>query len=422
MDLSEILADFKEQPNPGFSPRASRPRSSAPVERYPVHFPLARPSSENIRAICLYGDRRRRYPESYFPASGYGVHKRQADFVNTLEAWFGNCCRENQTEEVTLCCATQAWEKSISHFCEVGFTVKAPHFHCCKRRGNERLTCFENAAKDPSYSPTEAELVQPVPEKATFTFDPQSCLGAAAIPHSIRGSGRKKEKKAPTASLKVDLAFPLAAPTDSNIQALCRNQKLRPLYSIKCLAGLRQDLVARQAKSINRLEKGFKRCCKNKQNTLPCAQKSWEEEMKKFCLGPRGKKINFPCCIGGAQFDCFRNISTDPEYTKTALTENLSLDNLCDTHKVIIKRFSVGFPLKTVVSKCCQQSAAERSTCIPQALKEKFDAMCASRKVSPSVRGCCLMSSEQCFNEIVMDAITKATSFSHKKKKRCPVS
>lgn len=426
LDLSEILRDFKEQPVPGFSPRASRPHSSAPVapvEKYPVHFPLARPSSENIQAICLHGEHRRRYPESYFPASGYGVYKRQADAVNTLEAWFQKCCRDNQTEELTLCCATQAWEKSVSHFCKVGFTIKAPHFHCCKIRGSERLSCFENAAKDPSYSPTEEEPVQPVPPKAKFTFDAQSCPEAAVIPHSIRGNGRKKEKKAPAPSLTVDMAFPLAAPTDSNIQSLCRNQKLRPLYSIKCVAGLGYNLVARQAKTTNRLERGFKQCCKNKQNTLRCAQKSWEGEMKKFCLGSKGKKIDFPCCDGGVQFECFRNMSVDPEYIKTVLTESLSLDNVCDTHKVITKRFPVGFPLKTVVNKCCQQSGAERSTCITQALKEQFAAVCASRRTSPpSVRRCCRESSEQCFNEILLDAITKATSISHQKKKRCPVS
>lgn len=426
MDLSDLLADFKEQPSPGFSPRASRPRPSAPeaaVERYPVQFPLARPSSENIQAICLHGDRRPRYPASYFPASGYGVYKRQADAVNTLEVWFGNCCRDNQTEEVTLCCAIQAWEKSVSHFCKVDFSIKAPHFHCCKISDSERLSCFDNSAKNPNYNPTEEESVQPVPPKAKFSFDPQSCPGTAVIPHSIRAKSRNKETKSAATSLKVDLTFPPAAPTESNIESLCHNQKLRPLYNIKCLAGLGYDLVARQAKTTNRLEKGFKKCCKNKRNALPCARKSWEEEMKKFCTGSKGKKIDFQCCDGGVQFECFRNISTDPEYIKTVLTESLSLDNLCDTHKVITKKFPVGFPLKGVVNKCCHQSAAEKSPCIVQAVKEQFEAVCSSTKAAPqSVRLCCRASSDQCFYKILLDAITKATGFSQQKKKRCPLS
>lgn len=418
LDLSDLITDFKKQPSPGFSPRASRPR---PHDRYHVEFPLARPSSENIQAICLYGNYRPRYPASYFPANGYGVYKRQADAVNTLEAWFDNCCRDNQTEEVTLCCATQAWEKSINHFCEVGFTIKAPHFHCCKISGDERLSCFDNSAKNSNYSSTKEEPVQPVPPKTKFTFEPQTCSGTVVTPHNIRAKAGKREMKTPTTSLKVDLTFPPAEPTDSNIESLCRNQKLRPLYSIKCLAGLGYDLVARQAKTSNRLEKGFKQCCKNKQNALPCAQKSWAAEMKKFCSGSKGKKINFQCCDGGVQFDCFRNMSTDPQYIKTVLTESLTLDNLCDTHKVIMKKFSVGLHLKGIANKCCQLPATEKSTCIPNALDEQVQAVCSSGKAPPSVRRCCRASSEQCFQKILMDAITKASRLSHKKK-RCPVS
>lgn len=421
MDLSDLLADLKEQASPGFSPRASRPRPASSVERYPVQFPLARPTSENIQAICLDGERRPRYPDSYFPASGYGVNKRQADAVNTLEAWFGNCCRDNQTTDVTLCCATQAWEKSISHFCEVDFSIKAPHFHCCKIRGSERLSCFDNSAKNPNYNPTEGESVQSVPPKAQFSFDPQSCPRTVEAPHGIRGNGENKEKTT-TTSLKVDLVFPPAAPTDSNIESLCQNQQLRPRYKIKCLAGLGYDLVARQAKTINRLEKGFKQCCKNKRRALPCAQKSWTDEMKRFCRGTKAKNIDFQCCHGGAQLSCFRNISTDPGYNKTVLSESLSLDNLCNTHEVISKRFSVGFPLKHIASKCCHGLATKRTTCIPQELRELFETKCSRRDASPAVRHCCRASSQECFNKIIMDSITKATVFSYLKKKRCPVS
>lgn len=103
-----------------------------------------------------------------------------------------------------------------------------------------------------------------------FRVDHHKCLcldRTAVVPHSIRDNP-------PTTSLKVDLSFPPAAPTDTNIQSLCHNQKLRPIYNTKCLAGLGYDLVAHQAKTTNHLEKRFKQCCKNKKNTLPCAQKS----------------------------------------------------------------------------------------------------------------------------------------------------
>lgn len=423
MDLSDLLEGLKEQPSPGFSPRASRPRPAGPgasAERFSVRFPLARPSPENIQAICRHGDRRPRYPESFFPASGYGVLKRRADAVNTLEAWFGGCCGDNRTEEVTLCCATQAWEKSASHFCEVDFSIKAPHFHCCKKRGSERLSCFDNSAKDPSYSPTEQESVQPVPAKAKFSFDPQSCPGTAEIPQSIRKN--RENETAPTTFSENNLIFPPAEPTDSNIESLCENQQLRPRYKTKCLAVRGNDLVIHQAKTINRLEKRFKNCCKTQRRILQCAQRSWADEMKRFCQGGKGKKVDFQCCNGRSQFDCFRNMSKDPGYNKTAFSESLSLDNLCNTHELIRKRFSVGFSLKNIESKCCHGAFMLRKTCIPEELGELFKSKCAKRDVPPSVRRCCRASSPECFNKIVMDSITKAAIFTNQKKKRCPAS
>uniref|UniRef100_A0A3B4A1I9 Extracellular matrix protein 1b n=1 Tax=Periophthalmus magnuspinnatus TaxID=409849 RepID=A0A3B4A1I9_9GOBI len=304
----------------------SRPRGFAPVEpieKYHVVFPLARPTSQNIRSICLHGNRRPRYPESYFPSSGFGVSKREGDAVNTLEAWFGTCCGQDQTEEKLLCCATQAWEKSINHFCEVGFRIKTTHFHCCKRNRSERLPCFDREAPNPDYNPTEESAVEPVAPDVEFNFDPTSY------------GRREKKGKKPAMPIELDLDFPLAAPTDSNIESICRNRKLRPHYNIKCLKGL--DLAALQAKSINSLEKYFKICCRNKERILSCAQTS--------------------------------------------------------------VRYS-GFT--------------------PVLVLELFQATCSSKKSPPSVKRCCRLSSAECFNKVLMDAITKATS--RPRKKICPVS
>lgn len=88
------------------------PRSFAgpPIEDYPVQFPPSRPTANNLQAICLNGDRRPRYSDSYFPASGFGQQRQRAKAVNNLEAWYGKCCEDYQTgnSEQTLCCATQA--------------------------------------------------------------------------------------------------------------------------------------------------------------------------------------------------------------------------------------------------------------------------------------------------------------------------
>lgn len=81
-----------------------------PAELYPVQFPLGRPTADNLQAICLNGDRRPRYPKSYFPSSGFGSQARRGSSVNKAEAWFNTCCKGNQTwgTEVTLCCLTRA--------------------------------------------------------------------------------------------------------------------------------------------------------------------------------------------------------------------------------------------------------------------------------------------------------------------------
>lgn len=439
LDLSELL-DPKRigDSSLGFVPRASRPhfgpRSYHPLESYPVQFPLARPSSENLNAICFHGDHRPRYPKSYFPQSGYDQQKRMADAVNMAEAWFETCCKHNQTEEtdreVTLCCVTQAWKKSVNVFCRENSRVKDHQYHCCKSNENERLACFHNDAPKPNYEPTEVLPVQPLPPPSTnFHFDSSACQRTSMTPYSIREGGRRKKERKPPTPHNADINFPPAVPTEANIESMCRNQKLRPLYNIKCLAGLGYDLLARQAKTINRMEKGFKQCCKRKQNVLPCAHLSWQEEIKKFCTGAKGKKVDFHCCgpeVPHHQFECFQSISADPGYNKTAITDNLSLSNVCDSHKIITKKFPVGFSLKSLVNKCCPQSKGERSICIPQTLKEMLEEMCLpSQTFPPAVRRCCRLSSSespQCFNKIVMDAITKATSFSHQKKKQCPIS
>lgn len=79
-------------------------------ESYDVQFPLARPTSGKVQAICLHSEHRPRYPQSYFPPSGYGHQKRRGSAVNRLESWYATCCRNNETSpmEVTLCCVTQA--------------------------------------------------------------------------------------------------------------------------------------------------------------------------------------------------------------------------------------------------------------------------------------------------------------------------
>lgn len=91
--------------------------------------------------------------------------------------------------------------------------------------------------------------------------------------------------KEPLTSPKTDINFPPARPTADAMESFCSNQKLRPLYTVKCLPGSGYEWLARQAKTINRIEKGFKQCCKKKKDLFNCAdQKVKQETFKLFVL------------------------------------------------------------------------------------------------------------------------------------------
>lgn len=72
-------------------------------------FPLARPNTDNIFAICHYSNQRPQYTQDMLPKSGFGYVHRRAAAVNRLESWFAVCCgNDSQDAELTLCCAQQA--------------------------------------------------------------------------------------------------------------------------------------------------------------------------------------------------------------------------------------------------------------------------------------------------------------------------
>uniref|UniRef100_A0A3Q3ENI8 Extracellular matrix protein 1b n=1 Tax=Labrus bergylta TaxID=56723 RepID=A0A3Q3ENI8_9LABR len=376
---------------PSFGPRSF---GGPPILDYRVQFPLGRPTSDNLQAICHHGDLRPRYPTSYFPDSGFGQQRRRASAVNRAESWFSM---------LTLCCATQAWELSVESFCAEDSSVKDRLYDCCRLRGSDRLKCFNNDAPNPDYKPTEELPVPELPSTDSFNFDPDTCQRSVMTPYSARGNRRQKMKKPSTTSRKVDINFPPGRPTMHVIESLCQNYKLRPLYNVKCLPGSGYELVARQAKTINRVEKGFKQCCSHHVSPF------------------NGEQVDFHCCSTGGEandrYSCFQNASPDPHFNMTSATEEVTLQNICDTHKIIKKKYPVGFPLKNFVQKCC-----------PLAEKEKSRNLCSSKKPSPpAVRRCCRKPSSQdapeCVSNILMDAITKASSaLRQKKRKRCPLS
>uniref|UniRef100_A0A3B3V845 Extracellular matrix protein 1b n=1 Tax=Poecilia latipinna TaxID=48699 RepID=A0A3B3V845_9TELE len=348
-----------------------RPRAFPPPQSYPVQFPLGRPTPDNIQAICVYADHRPRYPDSYFPRSGFSKQRRMATAVNNAESWFSACCKGNQTwgTEGTLCCATQAWEQSVQLFCEEDSSVKDRLYECCRQRGMSRLSCFNDDAQNPNYNPSQELPVEEIGSSENFHFNLNNCPS----PSSIRALGGEKPEINAHTSPKIDINFPPGRPTADNIESLCGNRKRRPLYTTKCLPRSGYELLARQVKTINRLEKRFKQCCKKKKGALNCAELKWREELNRYC-SVNGRQ---ECCQTDDQYSCFQSLSSDPLYNTTSLVEMSQI--LCSSNK----------------------------------------------SHSPVVRRCCKMTSheeiQQCLSKNVMKAITKATKKGQKKKKICPI-
>ncbi|XP_017280422.1 extracellular matrix protein 1-like isoform X2 [Kryptolebias marmoratus] len=435
VDLGDLLDDELSVDKPRMvhpptdtGPRGFVPRSfgGLPLD-YPVQFPLGRPTPDNIQAICLHGDHRPRYPDSYFPRSYFSKQKRKAAAVNNAESWFSTCCKGNQTwgEEGTLCCATQAWEHSVKLFCEADSSVKDRLYKCCMETGNKRLNCFSQDSPNPNYEPTEELPVEPLHSPANFNFERAACSRNLMNPFNLRAAAAN-----PSTPQIADINFPPGRPTKENIDSLCDNQMLRPLYTTKCLPSSGYKLLARQVKTINRLEKGFKHCCRVKVRALSCAKLKWRMEVNKYCSARMEDQAGFQCCVGKKGKDrhsCFRLSSPDPHYNATAATEEVPLGKICDTHKIIKNRFHVGFSLKAFVKQCCPLPEENKTNCLVQKLEEMSQSLCSSNKNhGPAVRRCCKTQSQegisQCVSNIVTDAVSRATHIQRRKKKKiCPL-
>lgn len=402
-----------------FSPRGAPPS---------VVFPPGRPTPENIQAICLHGSGRPRYPQESLPLSGFSHLSRQADAVHRTEAWYSQqCCQGDwqQKAERTWCCARQAWEKALNQFCEDEFGIKTRHYHCCKLQKRARWLCFEREAPNPSYQPTTRYLGPEVlPQGPGFTFN-NNCprtqeKETAGIPRALRGES----------SHVPDITFPPARPTASNIRHVCQLRKHRPRYIPSCLPRGGFGWLARQSKSVNRLERGLKRCCKGKKKVLACADEKWKEEMKRFCRDEHMVKTkHHECCKlhqGQQQFSCFSSKAPDQNYTRALLQREIHpvlphIRLVCDTHK-ILKKLQVGVPVDTIVKKCCHLEAEKKSPCLQDTLNELQRESCSAQPPSSMVTpDCCGPNPTECFSDLLMKSIKKAVKSPSFTRRKCPL-
>ena len=115
-------------------------------------------------------------------------------------------------------------------------------------------------------------------------------------PLSIRG---KIEK---VSSDNVSISFPPARPTADDIESICINRKLRPFYDLKCLPRKGYGWLVRQSKAVNRVERGFKQCCKSQQEVLQCADGKVNLSINISCVVPFvvnwnwSKSFDSNCC------------------------------------------------------------------------------------------------------------------------------
>lgn len=170
------------------------------------NFPPARPSDNNLKAICLYGNGRPRYPAARFPSSSYAYARRAGKAVNRLEAWFSQCCYGGFTygNRQILCCAEQAvstqnekhmsfyfsnseqknnclfplflqWKAALSRFCIEEYSTMTLVHECCEKKGEERWNCIKSRAPNPFYQPLSGYRAPIIPPDRILTWNPNTC-------------------------------------------------------------------------------------------------------------------------------------------------------------------------------------------------------------------------------------------------------
>ncbi|XP_034456110.1 extracellular matrix protein 1 [Hippoglossus hippoglossus] len=148
-----------------------------PLNEIDVPFPPARPTAQNLAAICHQGQGRPRYPAGFFPRSGSSHYQRRGNAINRLESWYHLCCSGQvaQQSHQILCCAQQAWKQTLSQFCVEEYSIKTMPYECCKGKGDARWTCFDSKLPNPDYSPTPGYTAPSVPEEPGFTYNINTC-------------------------------------------------------------------------------------------------------------------------------------------------------------------------------------------------------------------------------------------------------
>ncbi|XP_038581513.1 extracellular matrix protein 1-like [Micropterus salmoides] len=142
-----------------------------------VPFPPARPTAQNLAAICYYSQGRPRYLASFFLKSGASFFRRCGDAINRLESWYSLCCSgqvEVQSYQI-LCCTQQAWKQALSQFCMEEYATMTLPYECCAKTGEVRWKCFDSQLPNPNYEPIPGYTAPLVPQEPGFIFNANAC-------------------------------------------------------------------------------------------------------------------------------------------------------------------------------------------------------------------------------------------------------
>ncbi|KAL1259136.1 hypothetical protein QQF64_009713 [Cirrhinus molitorella] len=429
-DLTKLMAagfsDMNQNTASNFHPENAplgnpviRPRSMGPRMAPNVDFPPAFPTTINLQDICQFSKAPVRYPKDTFPQDGFGREVRQAEAVNQLQSWYAVCCAIDGTQEEQVCCAEQAWKKSLSAYCTQEFGIKTSHYHCCKKSGNARWSCFDKEGIHSSYQVFSEVSDSDTSKKIRgFKYNPTACKGSlVASPKALM-----KQTEVP------NISFPPGRPDSSNIGHICGHRKIRPRYMPKCLPRTGYGWLVRQSKAINVLEKEYNQCCKVKRGDQRCAEKKWKKMVDKFCKDEKKTKgQQFECCgkkKGEELYSCFAASAPDPEYRSTdgAFSTPAALPNLdtfCETHTAIQSMKGFPFSLDQMVKRCCPLVLQQRPTCIEAELDSHLNDMCKAKALEKPY--CCapkIKNRVKCATKLLLRYIGKADKDS--RRKTCP--
>ncbi|XP_057684457.1 extracellular matrix protein 1-like isoform X2 [Corythoichthys intestinalis] len=118
----------------------------------------------------------------------------------------------------------------------------------------------------------------------------------------------------------VNVPFPPARPTASNLANICTQGQGRPRYADSFFPRSGAGHFKRRGKAINRLESWYARCCGLPAERLCCARQAWKEALSQFCTEEfMTMSGHYECCRmdGDERWTCFDSELPNPDYEAT---------------------------------------------------------------------------------------------------------